>query len=316
MTPEQRRAALKARKTRALVAAARRPPRLPLQLIPTALERAYTAQLLPYARMTRAAFAPLLAALPALLEQARGRTDESSAGSPLLAVPARDQAAGAAPAAPSDDPLGTRLSRADADGTKRVRELAAAAGRALEAKLRPSELEQLGRRFAKRTSDFQKAQLQKQARRAVGADLFMLDKTIPPLVDGFVKENVALIKDIPRKTAGEIERISVEAVAKGRRHESLAKELEERFGMGENRARLIARDQVGKLYGQVNAARQKEIGIERFVWRSSRDERVRAEHDDRDGETYHYDDPPDGELPGEPIQCRCHAEPVFGDLEF
>lgn len=94
----------------------------------------------------------------------------------------------------------------------------------------------------------------------------------------------------------------------------LAEELSDRFGFFEEHAAFIARDQVGKLQGQSTAARQQSLGLTRFVWRTAGDERVRDEHVDRDGEVYEYDDPPDGELPGEPINCRCTAEPVFEDV--
>lgn len=105
--------------------------------------------------------------------------------------------------------------------------------------------------------------------------------------------------------------MTLQAVQDGKLHTDLADDLHARFDIGERKATLIARDQVGKLYGQVNAIRQKEVGVEKFVWRTAEDERVRAEHEQRDGETYSYDDPPDGELPGEPILCRCYAEPDF-----
>ncbi len=86
------------------------------------------------------------------------------------------------------------------------------------------------------------------------------------------------------------------------------------FGFGERRSKLIARDQVGKLYGQLNASRQKDIGVEKFTWRTVGDERVRDEHEALDGEVFSYDDPPEEGLPGEEVLCRCSAEPLFSDL--
>lgn len=94
----------------------------------------------------------------------------------------------------------------------------------------------------------------------------------------------------------------------------LAEELEERFNFTADHAAFIARDQVGTLNGQLDAQRQQGLGVTRFTWVSVGDDDVREEHDDRDGEIYDYDDPPDGELPGEPINCRCSAEPVLEDL--
>lgn len=93
------------------------------------------------------------------------------------------------------------------------------------------------------------------------------------------------------------------AIQDGQLHGDLADELEGQFGFSEDRAALIARDQIGKAYGQINASRQREMGVTQFIWRTVEDERVRSEHEDRNGETYDYSDPPDGELPGEPINC-------------
>lgn len=103
-------------------------------------------------------------------------------------------------------------------------------------------------------------------------------------------------------------------VALGGTNAELAEEIERRFDFAADHAEIIARDQVGKLNGQLDAQRQQNLGIKRFIWRTVGDERVRDEHEERDGETYDYDDPPDGELPGEPINCRCSAEPVFDDI--
>lgn len=103
-------------------------------------------------------------------------------------------------------------------------------------------------------------------------------------------------------------------VQRGGSTKNLARVLRERFGFESKHAKFVARDQVGKLVGQTNAYRQRQLGIKRFTWRTSRDERVREEHVLREGEVYDYDDPPDGELPGEPINCRCSAEPIFDEV--
>jgi len=77
------------------------------------------------------------------------------------------------------------------------------------------------------------------------------------------------------------------------------------------RAKLIARDQIGKLNGRINASRLTSIGIDKFIWRTSKDERVRPDHRKREGKIYEFSNPPNGEIPGTPINCRCFAEPVI-----
>jgi len=78
-----------------------------------------------------------------------------------------------------------------------------------------------------------------------------------------------------------------------------------------SRANLIARDQIGKLNGQLAGYRQQNAGIKSYVWRSMADERVRPTHQDFDGKTYTWKKgSPEGH-PGFPIQCRCVADPIL-----
>jgi SPP1 gp7 family putative phage head morphogenesis protein len=141
--------------------------------------------------------------------------------------------------------------------------------------------------------------------------LEMAEPEIRALTKGFVLENVDLIKAIPEKYFGGIQAKVEKAQREGTRVETLAKELSETAGMTRRHARLIARDQVGKLFGDMNKIRQQKAGISRFVWRTMQDERVREEHEALDGEEFSWDDPPGEGIPGEPIQCRCTAEPVL-----
>ena len=103
------------------------------------------------------------------------------------------------------------------------------------------------------------------------------------------------------------------------RAEVIAKRWRERglplkFGTIEGRAKVIARDQVGKLNGQLTQARQQALGITEYVWRTSRDQRVRDAHADRDGRRFRWSTAPADGHPGHPVQCRCVAEGVI-DLD-
>lgn len=97
-----------------------------------------------------------------------------------------------------------------------------------------------------------------------------------------------------------------------------------------NRARLIARDQVGKLNGELQQQRQADLGIERYIWRTVGDNAVRPSHAAMDGETCRWDDPTvylSGsrwanrssiggveEHPGQDYQCRCSADADFSEI--
>jgi SPP1 gp7 family putative phage head morphogenesis protein len=268
---------------RRIGAARRTVRRLPRQIPPRALSREYAARLLELVARMREALAPLLAELPR-----------------LLAISYAERRVDAA--------------RMDAGEGRRVRELIETVRRRLAESITLAEVEDLARGFAGRAVTWNGIQLGRQIKAALGIDLIGSETGLASLVEGFVDANVGLIRSIGDKLASDVEADALRAIQHGTRHEDLARTLEDRLGFAEDRAKLIARDQIGSLYGQVNATRQQQLGVERFAWRTVRDERVRSEHDDRDGQIYRYDDPPDGELPGEPVQCRCFAEPIFDDI--
>lgn len=265
------------------VAAPRR--RMPRQQPPSAIARDYAAALLEYVRLTRRLLQPLFDELPALLERAareRGRGDSV---------------------------------RTDAgEAGRRVRDALDNAQAALAAGMQQPQLEEQAERFARETQTYQRLQFLKQTRAALGIDVTTTDSRLAALVDGFASENVALIKDIPARIMRDVELATTRALANGTLWKDLAKELEGKFGFSEARAKLIARDQIGKLYGQVAAERHREIGVRRFIWRTVHDGRVRDTHAALDGKTFSYDQPPSVGIPGEPINCRCISDPVLDDI--
>lgn len=137
------------------------------------------------------------------------------------------------------------------------------------------------------------------------------EKWLPDAMAVATRENVALIQSIPSQLFDQVEKLVSDAVMQGLRPEALAAQLLERFDITERRALLIATDQVGKWHGSLQRFRQLDAGITRFEWSTSRDERVRRSHRLREGRVYAWSDPPDGEIPGSPIRCRCIAAPFL-----
>ena len=62
--------------------------------------------------------------------------------------------------------------------------------------------------------------------------------------------------------------------------------------------------------GLINQLRQQDLGIERYIWRSQDDARVRASHAEYDDQVFRWDEPPAGGHPGQAHNCRCFAEPI------
>lgn len=208
----------------------------------------------------------------------------------------------------------------DADRGKRAQELVDEAARNFTRQFKPAGLHAIAKEIGKKTSDFQKKQLNKQIEAAIGVSYSAIEKPIRDHVEVFATRNVELVKTVPTRYFDRL-RTDVEAAFAGGMHpDTLAENFQERYDMSENDAMRIARDQIGKLNGDVNQARQESLGVENFIWRTVNDNRVRESHADLDGETFPWSDPPEDEdtgeaiTPGSPIQCRCYSEPDFSDI--
>ncbi len=55
---------------------------------------------------------------------------------------------------------------------------------------------------------------------------------------------------------------------------------------------------------------KKQNPVERYIWRTVGDERVRDGHAGREGQVFLWNNPPEGGHPGEDYNCRCWAELV------
>jgi SPP1 gp7 family putative phage head morphogenesis protein len=179
-----------------------------------------------------------------------------------------------------------------------------------------ARLERLVGKIAAATGTHQRSQLQRQLE---GIDLGkIVDRGLKPQVQHFVAENVALIRTLPADYFQDVEREVLRGVRAGDRASEIQAALEERADVAQNRAALIARDQVLSFQADLNRTRQENLGVSEYIWRATPDERTRPEHAERDGQTFSWDDPPGdpndehtGGHPGEAINCRCNAEPII-----
>lgn len=113
--------------------------------------------------------------------------------------------------------------------------------------------------------------------------------------------------DLAKRTSNTL----IEGVVQGRRSRAIASDIAEDLGISQRRARMIARNETATLNGTLNKVRQQQAGVKRYVWSTSMDERVRPLHQEREGRTYSWDDPPSDGHPGEPINCRCVARAII-----
>ncbi len=153
-------------------------------------------------------------------------------------------------------------------------------------------------------------------RDAVGAEDFVINEKWQSLARSvWVQENLDYIKSIRRQFLDRIRQDMGEMILNAQGKQLRAAQLSEMIQNiahnSKNRADLIARDQIGKLNGRLTQYRQQAAGIGKYKWSTSRDERVRSSHREREGKIFSWDNPPPDGHPGIPIRCRCVAIPVI-----
>jgi SPP1 gp7 family putative phage head morphogenesis protein len=148
----------------------------------------------------------------------------------------------------------------------------------------------------------------------------VISGAVADVVKASIKQNVALIKSIPREYFLEIEGEVMRSIQTGRGMADLQPFLEKRYGITKRRAALIARDQTSKATAAINRARMQGLGVKKFKWlHSMGGKEPRPLHKNvLNGNVYSFDDPPviderTGEkgFPGQLINCRCRMVPVI-----
>jgi len=178
----------------------------------------------------------------------------------------------------------------------------------------------------------------------------LVNEGIKDLTQAQIAKNATLIKSIPDEFIKDIETTIYNGVTSGLDYATIAKQINgikdisSSFGKLDNRVKMIARNETSTITSQINQKRFQELGVDLYIWRTSQDERVRGEkggkypdakpsHAVMDGKVCRWDDPTvyadslkqakEGKWkkrssigaplqhPGEPILCRCFAEPIF-----
>lgn len=214
---------------------------------------------------------------------------------------------------------------------------AAVAGRLRElARITQGQIDRLAPRvagqFVDATDQANKESMQASLRQALGVDFAaILDEPgLRARLDMAIDANARLIGSIGQEHWAKVgqavlDNYSGKELPGGA---SLLGRLQELGGITKRRATVIARDQTSKLTGALNQERQQANGIKRYIWRTSKDQRVvgnpaglypegtraHGDHWDREGQVYEWAKPPADGHPGEAILCRCYAEPIL-DLE-
>jgi SPP1 gp7 family putative phage head morphogenesis protein len=192
-------------------------------------------------------------------------------------------------------------------------------------------------------SDQNKKQWHKFSKKLLGIEFVTDEPWETETIKSWGDTNLGLIKGLGDDYVKRINTIVSEGVQFGRTSQSIRKEIRKvNKDINKTRANLIARDQVGKLNGQLTKRRQQDAGLDWYIWSTAQDERVRGNptgkypkavpsHFIMNGKVCKWNDntvySDDGgktwkkrtgkmpiAIPGEEIQCRCTALAFFADI--
>lgn len=151
--------------------------------------------------------------------------------------------------------------------------------------------------------------------------------------NSWTEDNYTLITSNAKNYVSEINTLTEQAIVNGLSPMKLKDEIMKATeGLSDKHCKLLARDQMGKLSGQITQAQMEEIGLELYVWSTSYDDRVRDSHAMMEGLLCRWDDAsvcsydngktwvprPSGAVdlhPGQDIQCRCIGLTFYPELE-
>lgn len=189
--------------------------------------------------------------------------------------------------------------------------------------------DEMARRTVAAVNGSSKSSLEKSLTRSLGVNMAKIvdDATVKAALELGTVQTSGLIKSIPQEYLQDVEKAVMQSYlqqpfAEGR---SLSQELAHIYGGLKERAAFISRDQTSKLNSLIDKARCEELGIEKYIWRTAKDNRVvgkpggmypnptegHGNHWAREGKIYRLNEPPADGPPGWPYNCRCYAEPII-----
>jgi SPP1 gp7 family putative phage head morphogenesis protein len=186
-------------------------------------------------------------------------------------------------------------------------------------------------------SEFNKKQVNKGFTKILGQPFLPAEPFLDNVLESWKNNNFRLIKSLSDEYIKKTNTIVSEGIANGDSSKNIMKDLLKMDkNMTQSRARLIARDQVGKLNGQLTKRRNQEAGLNLYKWLTARDERVRTTHRPLHNKICRWDDDTiyaenekaarEGAwrsrttagmyigTPGSDIQCRCTSVAVVSEL--
>lgn len=127
------------------------------------------------------------------------------------------------------------------------------------------------------------------------------------------------IKDFANERIPHMRKRIQEMALQGARYEDIQKFLQREYNFMSDKAKFLAFNETNIMIAEYKKVTYKEMGFDKFIWRTILDGRERKLHEELHGKIFRYDDPPviyvdkkgrqQRGLPGQTYNCRCQAVP-------
>ena len=185
---------------------------------------------------------------------------------------------------------------------------------------------------ANETMKFSEKEFQRIIEKGIHVNLPTSASWWDDMKQSWAEDNYTLITSNAKNYISKINTLTEQAIVNGMSPGKLKEEiLKATESLSDKHCKLLARDQMGKLNGQITEAQMTEVGLDMYVWSTSYDDRVRDSHAVMEGLLCRWDDAsvcsydngktwvsrPSGAIdlhPGQDIQCRCVALAFYPEL--
>jgi len=126
------------------------------------------------------------------------------------------------------------------------------------------------------------------------------------------------ITDFSKSAIQSLREVVEDNAMKGYRFSRLTDMIKQRYSVTRSKAEFLARQETALFMAKYRELRFKEGGVERYVWHTAHDEKVREHHAELDGHPFFYSNPPIVDPntgrrgnPGTDFNCRCVDSPIL-----
>ena len=142
----------------------------------------------------------------------------------------------------------------------------------------------------------------------------------------WIRNLATVLENMVRGTVQQVSDLILDGFRNGKNYGELMEEIQKTYSDAKGNMETLSADQVSTLNSQLTREEHRDAGVQYYIWKSRRDNRVRQSHRAFDGKIYKWDSPPSGWYqtksrglvltgrrchPGEDYGCRCCAIPVF-----